>query len=507
MQVAVADDKSRFAVHVDNPAVFTLVRCEAERIEQTDDGPICVFKNDPEIVRRFENFGVIIPDLYAGPLVEGLWTPTPYQIETTIFLSKNPRAYCTSDTRTGKTGAVVLALDRLNQMGEPGATLIVSPASVMRGVWGRTIETTLRQNVGICRGTARQREKILEAGYPYYVINFEGLAVVRNKLEEMINKKVITKVVIDELNAYGNPSSKRFRTAERLFNAYNREVKWLWGLTGTPGADILAVYGYCRLVNFDRMPWKYRGAWQLQVQRKTGPMAWMWENKPEAVALMGEVMQPNIRVTREQAVKYLPPVVWSRREAELSREQKEAYTTMRNEMIFKLKSGEVIEATQKAHMLSKLFQIAQGSVVGENGTVNLYCNERLDLLIEIIKESMAKTVIFASFVGSLKMATDYLNKRGVHAVRIDGSVTGRIRDQIFSDFQNTEKYKVLVAHPATTAYGTELAAADQLILNGPLLNGTHTYMQGVSRLSSSKQKSNQIRIIEVTSTREESVFF
>ena len=64
-----------------------------------------------------------------------------------------------------------------------------------------------------------------------------------------------------------------------------------------------------------------------------------------------------------------------------------------------------------------------------------------------------------------------------------------------------------MAHPQTTAYGTELAAASQLIFDGPMMSGTHTYMQGLHRLSSTRQKAGVIKVVELVSTPEESRFF
>jgi SNF2 family DNA or RNA helicase len=233
----------------------------------------------------------------------------------------------------------------------------------------------------------------------------------------------------------------------------------------------------------------------------------MWEDKPEAPMVIQQVMQPNIRYKKEDVLSSLPPVVTSSRSTELTKEQFKLYAEMKEQMIALTKENEVVTADQKAALISKLFQIALGTVITDNGIARLDNRLRVDLIEELIKSTERKTVIFVSFVAAIDDLVTQLNNRKIKTVKVDGSVTGNTRDNIFRDFQKPGGTEVLVAHPITTAYGVELAAADQLILNGPLVSGTHTYMQGIERLSSAKQESDSISIVELTATEEERYFF
>jgi SNF2 family DNA or RNA helicase len=504
----------RFGLLVFEPFAAQRLKASAEKVEDCRDrGHLMVFRKTPENIDLLGNYGFNLTALspfrrdYRPPLLEGQFRPMPHQVETAAFLTQHPRCYVTSEMRTAKTGAVVMALDYLNQTGESGKTLIVCPASIMHGVWARSVERTLHVSVGLLRGTPAARRKVLSQPYGYYVINYEGLDVIADDLEDLLEKGTIDKVVVDELNHYGNPSSKRFKVADRLFNSHGTRVKWLWGLTGTPGADPVAVYGYCRLINFDNMPWKTKGSWQDAVQYKYGREAWMWRDRDCAPDLINQVMRPNIRFTVKEVLPNLPPVVYERWEAPMSKEQRAAYDGLKSVMIAQLATGEFIEATQKAALLSKLFQISTGTAITDRGPRDIPCPERLKVLAEAVKETSAKSVVFVSFVSAAHKVTDYLNGIGIHAAKVTGQVTGATRDAIFRDFQETDKYRVLVAHPTTTAYGTELAAADQLILYGPTMQGCHTYMQGTHRLSSVKQTSDLIKIIELSSSPEEDIFF
>jgi hypothetical protein len=505
-----SDDGTKFAVAM-TPEQAGLAGALALKMEGDGLMRYGVFPRTPDVIFKLGCLGLNLSKLapfhteYRPPLLEGEFEPMPHQLETAAFLTVNPRAYCTSEMRTGKTNSVIMALDYLYKSGDEGAALIVCPKTVMSGVWATAIMKTLGEAAALLRGTPAKRVALLKAPYKYYVINYEGLAIaeVFEACSGKIKAGTISKVVLDELDhGYGNAGSGRSRCAKDLF----RNVRHVWGLTGTPAADVMKVFGCCMAVNPEIMPWKTKTSWQGAVQYKFGHEAWMWRDRADAGETVRRVMQPNVRFTQAQVMEKMPSVTHTRRDAEMTKEQRKAYADMLSMMFTEL-DGETVTAAQKAALISKVFQIAAGSVITDNGPRRLDSLPRLKLIEETVLESKAKSVVFVNFVEALAQVTDYLNDRNISAARVDGSVTGIRRDDIFREFQETSKYKVLVAHPATTAYGTELAAADQLILNGPMLSGTHTYMQGTNRLSSVKQKSGFIRIVEIASTPEEAEFF
>jgi SNF2 family DNA or RNA helicase len=219
-------------------------------------------------------------------------------------------------------------------------------------------------------------------------------------------------------------------------------------------------------------------------------------------------MQPCIRHTRAEVLEHLPPVTVSGRHAELTSLQLKAYNEMRRWLAASFGDGQVAEATQKAALLSKLFQICLGQVLtSDGGTVMIDNRYRVALIDELIRGTERKAVIFCAYRAALADLERSLKRLGHDVALVDGGVSGTRRDEIFSSFQRPDGPRVLVAHPVTTAYGTELAAADLLILNGPMMSGVHSYMQGLARLSSAKQSAGRISVIELSSSPEEREFF
>jgi SNF2 family DNA or RNA helicase len=443
---------------------------------------------------------------WSAPLVEGKYLAMPHQRDTAAFLTLHERAYVTSTMRTGKTASVVLALEYLRTHVDQGAALIVCPVSVMMGVWGNTLTTMTPGPVALLRGSRPERLKGLGINARYLIINYHGLKIIEPEIKELIKDKTITKVVIDELTHYGNPETGLWKTANKLFNK-DVPVRYLWGLTGTPGANSEAVWGYAMIVNPTKVRWRTKTSWICAVRYKWGQEAWQWKDRPEAGRIINEVLQPNIRFKKEDVLKNLPRVMRSALEVELTKEQRKAYLELRAEAITMLKSGEMVTATQKATLIQKIFQVSLGHVMTkENHAVGLDNSPRIKLLDELIKINPAKTVIFGNYIEANNHLVKSLRALGHTVVKIDGSVIGRKRDEAFFDFQNKAEPKVLVAHAKTTAYGAELAAASQIIFNGPMMSGLHTYLQAIERLSSQKQTADSIQIINVYGTKEEYLF-
>lgn len=446
---------------------------------------------------------------YQPPLIEGKYKPMAHQLSSAAFMSSRERCYNTSTMRTGKTGSVVLALDYLQSTGRgTGAALIVATVSNLTGVWQKTISETLphKTSVVVHGGSGKKdRLKKLEQDADYYIINYDGVKMVEAELADMVKSGQIGYVVIDELTHYGNPKSQRFLAMDNIVNG-SKPIKYCWGLTGSPGGDTIAVYGFIKLINPTRLPCNRQSTWKELVQFRYGREAWQWRDRPEASAIISRNMQPTIRFDKKDIMD-LPPVVYQVRDCELTKSQHTAYKQMRDEMIALTEKGEVIEAVHKASMLHKLFQISLGSVIGDGKQPIIIDNKpRTDTILEVIKEASQKVVIFSPYTGVIdRLVTQLKDKYTV--AKVDGSVTGKRRAEIFQDFQEKDNPHILVCHPETTAFGVELAAADTMIFNGPPLSGGFIYEQALERLSSLKQKAKQISIVQIVATPEERKFF
>jgi SNF2 family DNA or RNA helicase len=65
--------------------------------------------------------------------------------------------------------------------------------------------------------------------------------------------------------------------------------------------------------------------------------------------------------------------------------------------------------------------------------------------------------------------------------KVNGDTPKGVRNQIFSDFQNTEKIRVLVAHPKVAAHGLTLTRASDIIWYAPIYS-LEQYEQANARI-------------------------
>lgn len=446
---------------------------------------------------------------YTPPLVEGKYYAMAHQLTSAAFMSSRERCYNTSTMRTGKTASVVLATDYLQSVGKiQGAVLIVATVSNLTGVWQKTISETLPNKLSVVvHGGVGKADRVRRLKYPadYYIINYDGVKMVQDELVAMVRAGKISCVVVDELTHYGNTKSQRWKAMDKIVNG-PCPVKYCWGLTGSPGGDSLAVYGFTKLINPTKVPCERYTTWQGLVQYRWGMAAWQWKDKPEAATIISKTMQPTIRFDKKDIMD-LPPIVYQVRDCELTVEQNKAYKQMRDKMIALTDKGEIIEAVHKASMMHKLFQIALGSVISNGQLLELDNKPRFNTILEIVKEASQKVVIFSPYTGAIDRLVKQLVEAKYTVNKVDGSVTGKRRAEIFQDFQEREDPHIIVCHPETTAFGVELAAADTMIFNGPPLSGGFIYEQALERLSSLKQKAKQISIVQVVATPEERKFF
>jgi SNF2 family DNA or RNA helicase len=101
--------------------------------------------------------------------------------------------------------------------------------------------------------------------------------------------------------------------------------------------------------------------------------------------------------------------------------------------------------------------------------------------------------IAAVLAAKPKTDVDYIE----HAV-VTGDTPQGERDRVFTTFQNTPKYKTIIAHPGCMSHGLTLTSASTIIWWGPLTSW-ETTEQADARITRVGQKHKQ-QIIHLQST-------
>ena len=416
----------------------------------------------------------------------GKHVPFDHQKTTASFLSLRRRAFCFNEQGTGKTASVIWTADYLMKKGLVKRVLVLCPLSIMKSAWQRDLFTfAMHRSCSVAHGSAAQRKKIIEAGSEFVVINFDGLAVVKDE----IANGGFDLIVVDEANAYKNAQTNRWKVFNQIVKATDPR---LWMLTGTPAAQSpVDAYGLAKLVNPEGCP-KYFTEFKASVMTKVTQFKWV--PKPSAPAYVHTILQPAIRFAKKDCLD-LPEVTHVDREAPLTPQQAKYYKMLRDEMLMEA-AGEEVSAVNAATKINKLLQISGGAVYTDTGEVIEFdVSNRLNAVLEVIEEASHKVLVFVPFTHTIELLRTRLEKEGISCGVINGSVSVNKRSDLVDKFQTESTPHVLIIQPQAASHGLTLTAADTIIWYAPVTS-VETYLQANARINRPGQK-NAMTIVHI----------
>lgn len=474
------------AVRVDRDAKTLTLPYNAALANLIPEGRVLkdqlVLPHTHEVVRLARNLGLKAP---APIMAQYDWaggTPFKTQRITAAMLTMNRRAYVLSEMGTGKTRATLYAIDFLIKSGEITKAIVVAPLSTLTTVWYREVFRYFNHlSVGVVYGNRQRRREILAQDHHIYVINHDGVKTV---LPELVVRNDIQCVVIDELASFRNARTDRWKGLSSLV----QRRRFAWGLTGSPTPNAPTdAWAQVKLLTPDRVP-KFMKQFRETTMMQVSPFKWV--PRRESKHYVSLVMQPAVRFTRDDCVE-LPPVIYDSREAPLSAEQTRIYSEMLRHMKVAFHQGEV-KAANEGVLMSKLLQITTGFVYTKDGTPVVLDNApRMAALRELIDEAEGKVIVFAEFVHASHMIAKGLIADGYSVAQVSGETPKADRDRIFTEFQNAELPRVLVAHPKCMAHGVTLTAANVIIWFSPTTSN-ETYEQACARITRPGQTRKQL---------------
>tara|TARA_R110002074_G_scaffold101139_2_gene218366 strand:- start:4866 stop:6401 length:1536 start_codon:yes stop_codon:yes gene_type:complete len=406
----------------------------------------------------------------------GKYTPFDHQKTTASFFTLHRKAFCFNEQGTGKTASAIWASDYLMKQGVIRRVLVICPLSIMDSAWRDDLfNFAMHRKVDVAYGDKNKRKKIIESDAEYVIINYDGVEIVRDAVAD----GGFDLIIVDEATHYKNPQTKRWKTLNKLV----RPSTWLWMMTGTPAAQSPTdAYGIAKLVNPNGVP-RFFGSFRDQVMRKITNFKWI--PKEDATTTVHRVLQPAIRFTKDECLD-LPPMVYTKREVALTRQQIKYYKELKNKMVMEA-AGEQVTAVNAAVNMNKLLQISAGAVYTDKGdAVEFDISPRYKVLREVIDESSKKVLVFVPFKHTIDMLTTKLREDDIPTEVIRGDVSAGKRTEIFKRFQEADDPRVLVIQPQSAAHGVTLTAANTVVWWAPT-SSLETYAQANARVHRSGQ--------------------
>jgi SNF2 family DNA or RNA helicase len=422
----------------------------------------------------------------------GQYKPFDHQRITASFLVNKPRAFCFNEQGTGKTASVIWAADYLMNLGVVRRVLVVCPLSIMKSAWQNDLfKFAMHRSCDVAYGNRKKRADIINSDAEFVIINFDGLAIVKN---EILNGG-FDLIVIDEANAYKNPTTERWKILRDL----SKTIKGLWMLTGTPAAQSpVDAFGLAKIINPKNTP-AFFGQFRDQVMTKVS--MYRWVPKPNAQQVVHSVLQPAIRFEKDQCLD-LPELTFVERDAPLTPQQNKYYKMLKDDMIMKA-AGEEVSSANAATNINKLLQISGGAVYTDTREiVEFDVSNRLQVILEVIEESSHKVLVFVPFTHTIELLKDFLTKNNISCEVINGAVSVNRRSSIVDDFQKTDNIKVLIIQPQAASHGLTLTAANTVIWYAPVMS-VETYLQANARINRPGQK-NAMTVVHIKGSEVES---
>lgn len=388
-----------------------------------------------------------------------IYKPYDYQRTAMQWIVDKPKCGLFLDMGLGKTVSTLTAIQQLIDDCEVSRVLVVAPKKVAETTWSTEAQKWEHLHdlkVVKVLGTEKQRCLALNQKADVYVTGRDNFVWLVGKYG---GRLPFDTLVIDELTSFKSAKSERFKAMRIALPSVHRVI----GLTGTPapnGLIDLWAQMYCldQGERLGRSVTKYREAY-FETHR--------WNN----IVVRCDVKKGCEEIIRNkiadiclsmQAKDYLqlPDLITHTATMELTPKVREAYERFEREKVleFKTEHGQEpanVLAQSAAGLMNKLAQFANGAVYDDSMQVHEVHSEKLDRLAEIVEAANGNSVLVF-----------YQYKHDV--TRIAAKLKGyRVRayqgEKDLNDW-NAGQIDVLLAHPASTAYGLNMQQGGHYIV-------------------------------------------
>lgn len=406
-----------------------------------------------------------------------VFKPYAYQRRAIDFIKETPYCALFLDMGLGKTVSTLTAFAELLDDCEVATMLVVAPKKVAEATWGDECAKWAHLQglrVSVILGTEKQRLAAMRRPAEVYVTSRDLVAWLVARLGGAWPYDLL---VLDELTSFKSNKAERFRAVRMVRPKCRRVV----GLTGTPtpnGLKDLWAQVYCLDMGerLGRTITGFRGRWFNSYGK--GGITYRLDPKKGAE---GEILARIADITLTiQAKDYLelPPLIEQDVVVDLSPTVRKRYETFERERVMEFRremegKPRQVVAGSAAALMSKLMQFAAGAVYDEAGEAVEVHGEKLERLAELIEEAAGEHVLlFYQFKHDLPRLAAKL--KGLRVRKYEGADDLRA--------WNAGEVDVMLAHPASTAYGLNMQAGGHAIIWFGTGFNAELYTQAVARL-------------------------
>lgn len=400
------------------------------------------------------------------------------------------------DMGLGKTLISLTAIKELMYSRfEVNKVLVIAPKKVAEATWQNEIEkweefSLLRFSTVL--GTEKQRIKALNTSADIYIINRDNVVWLVDLYK---NHWPFDMVVCDEFSSFKNHQAKRFKALASV----KPHIKKLVGLTGTPSPNgLLDLWAQVYLLDGGKRLspsfYSFRNAYFEGDYLGYNYEARSFTQK-EVTKKISDIcisMKADDYLELPECTNNIIPVV-------LTPKAEKQYLQMERDAVLEIENADDIDATSAAALSTKLLQLANGAVYDENKNYHEIHDCKIEAFMETLEQLQGKNVlVFYNFKHDFERLKKVLTKAKINFRKLETK-----EDQ--KDW-NEGKIRVLLTHPASSAYGLNLQEGGNHVIWFGLNWNYELYTQANKRLHRQGQKEKVIIHHLVTKdTRDEDV--
>lgn len=382
----------------------------------------------------------------------------PYNYQKTAYkwVMKNNRCCLFLDMGLGKSVITLTAIQDLIDACEINAALVVAPKKVAETTWtqeAKKWEHLSGLKVVKVTGTAKQRLAAIHTDADVHVIGRDSYVWLVDALKGRMPWDML---VIDELTSFKSPKSHRFKAMRITTPQFDRVV----GLTGTPAPNgLIDLWAQMYCVDMGERLGKFVGRYRdnyfnlyrhnniiVRCTLKDGAEEAIRNKIADICLTMQAADYLTLPEMMEHTVYVSLPEALTRKYNEFEREHVLEFT--------KEYEGKPIVAASVLALMNKLCQFANGAVYDEERSVHEIHKEKLTMLSELVEAADGGVLVFYQFKHDAARIMAHL--KGLKVECYEGA--GQLEKW------NAGEIDVLLAHPASTAFGLNMQQGGHTIV-------------------------------------------
>lgn len=364
--------------------------------------------------------------------------------------------------------------------------LVIAPKKVAEGTWTKEKDKwdhTKMLRVSPVLGSLTKRIRALNTPADIYIINRENVVWL---VDYYRNSWPFDMVVVDESSSFKNHRAKRFKALAGISGHIVRLVE----LTGTPSPNGLEdLWSQIYLLDGgERLGKRYTQFRERYFEPgdRGNQVIYNYKAKPGTEASILEKISDICVSMKAEDYLQLPDVIDHQVSIELDAKAEKAYRELERKMVLELPEEEGgISVTSAAALSNKLLQLANGAIYDDDHQTHEIHDCKVEAFLELIESLQGKpALVFYNF--------QHDRERILKALEKSKLLIRELKTVADQDAWNNHEADILLAHPASSAYGLNLQQGGNHVIWFGLTWNYELYTQANKRLHRQGQQEKVI---------------